>query len=154
MCNNLDQAFRGHNCCKFRGLKVLDLAWRLVYVGIKKKPTLSGLIILWMVDFKIIIALASLTYILDSDAYDRGFIIIQKYIRIVILMSIYECEFLYVYILSLVFLSLNLYVYCLTLQQKLVLYRGFEEFVAKTHDSWFLMKGAPPRCTFNYIYTF
>ena len=50
--------------------------------------------------------------------YDKGFIIIQKYIFIIMLMTIYKCNFLYIYILSLSFLSLNLYAYCLIFQRE------------------------------------
>ena len=56
-------------------------------------------------------------------------------------MIIYECNF-YVYIFSLVFLSLQLYMHCSILPQKLV-YGGFLEYVVNAHSSWFLMKGAP-----------
>ena len=50
------------------------------------------------------------------------------------LMTIYECNFFYVLILSLVFLSLKLYVYCLILYYigSLIL-----EYVANARGSWF-----------------
>ena len=48
------------------------------------------------------------------------------------LMTIYECNFFYVYILSFVSLSMRLYVHSLIL-----LYREFLEYVANAHGSWF-----------------
>ena len=57
------------------------------------------------------------------------------------LMTIYECNFLYVYILLVVFLSLKLYVYFLILREKKP--NLYIEYVSNTHDSWFfIMKGA------------
>ena len=41
----------------------------------------------------------------------------------------------YVYIFVICIASLKLYVYCLTLQQKKLLYIGFLEYVAIAHDS-------------------
>ena len=61
------------------------------------------------------------------------------------LMTMYECRYLYIYILSLVFLAMKLYVYCLILQQTKHKYRGFLEYVANARGSYFLMKGAPPK---------
>jgi hypothetical protein len=43
----------------------------------------------------------------------KGFIIIQKYICILLLMTKYECKLIYIYIFLLKFLSLKLYLYCL-----------------------------------------
>ena len=89
--------------------------------------------------FGIIITRAPMTYIVDLDAYElhlgdeiflnnfineckgsniihkRGYIIIQKHICILMLMTIYVRNFLCVYVLSLVFSSLKLNVYCLIL---------------------------------------
>ena len=82
-----------------------------------------------MVDLNTIIALASMTYIVDIDAYElhlgdekifnnfsnesqgftlymqQGFIIIQKYICILMLMTIYECIFfLHIHIVTCIFI--------------------------------------------------
>ena len=67
------------------------------------------------------------------------------HICILMLMNIYECKLFCIYILSLVFLSLKLHVYCLISQKKLV-YRVFLEYVVNTHGSWFLIKGASHGC--------
>ena len=54
------------------------------------------------------------------------FIIIHKHMCILMLMTIYECNFFYIH----------------KTKQKHV-YRGFLEYVVNAHDSWFFMKGAP-----------
>lgn len=112
--------------------------------------------------------LTFMTYIIDSDAYGfhlgnekvfnnfmnecqcstlyiwYGFVIIQKYICLLMLTTIYECKFCYLYILSLVFLSMKFHVYCLILQQKSLCIGNFQGMLRMhtVHD--FLMEGAPP----------
>ena len=47
-------------------------------------------------------------------------------------MTLYECEFLYIYILSFIFLSLKMNVYCLILPKNLV-YMGFFRSMLQMH---------------------
>ena len=57
---------------------------------------------------------------------------------------------LYVYILSLVFLSLKLYMYCLILQKNNCIER-FLKYVANAHYSWFLMNVHPTSINILYL---
>ena len=77
--------------------------------------------------------------------YDRG-LLLYKSICTPMLLTIYECKFYHIYILSLVVLSLILYVNCLILHKKKtkeIMYKGFLEYVVNSRGSWYLMKGAP-----------
>lgn len=120
-----------------------------------------------MVDLETIIALATMTYIGESNVYElhpgdekvfndfadesqdillyilQGLIIVQKYICILMLMTLYEWMFFCVYILSLVYLLLQLYVYYF-ISQKITCIQGV--FRVCSERTWFqvLMKGAPP----------
>ena len=57
-------------------------------------------------------------------------------------MTIYKCRFFNLYILSLVFLSLNVYVNQLILSRGGLVYRGLLEYVVNACAPWFLMKDA------------
>ena len=72
-----------------------------------------------------------------------GLIVIQKYICILVALIVYECKFYNVKILSLMFLSMTLYVYCFSFWENL--YVGMFLRVCCEY-TWFLviMKGAPP----------
>ena len=63
-------------------------------------------------------------------------------------MTLYECFFFFFHmsILSLAFSSLKLFMYCLILYKKEIVYRGVLEYVATARGSktWLFMKGAPP----------
>ena len=77
------------------------------------------------------------------------------------LMAIYECIFIYIYILSLVVLSPKLYMYLFDFTKE-KLYIGVFRVYCERIGSWFLMKGAPPPqasymgklCTASYFSTF
>ena len=68
------------------------------------------------------------------------------YICVLMLMTIYECKFVFVHILALVFLSLIivlLIAWFYKYKNNKTVYRGFLEYVVNARSSWFSMKVYP-----------